>query len=64
MLKMNLIRQEELCGEVYREVWRKLYWGLDGDLYWELRRELDREVRRQLGSQIRTKFLHSKISRV
>jgi hypothetical protein len=64
MLKMNLIRQEELYKglhwELRREVDRGLYWelrwklygGFNGELYWALR------------FPIHTDFLHSKISRV
>jgi len=60
MLQMNLIIQEELCGGLYRELYRELCWELWG----ELSRELYLEVWRPLGSQIRTDFSHSKISRV
>jgi hypothetical protein len=60
---MNLIRQEELCGEV-----NELYWELRrelcGELYWGLYRELRGELYWELGSQIRTNFSLSKILRV
>jgi|LakMenE18May11ns_1017448.scaffolds.fasta_scaffold4966338_1 hypothetical protein len=67
MLKMNLITQKELYGEVYREVyektWRGLHWGVDREtwreLYWEVS-----IVRGELKIQILTDFSHSKISRV
>ena len=73
---MNLIRQEELWGDLYWELWmelngelrRELYWELDLELNGELWRELNRglygEVYQPLGLQIRTNFSHSKISRV
>jgi hypothetical protein len=61
---MNLIRQEELCGEVYGELWRELYEGLYGELDRKLYVGLYREVNWPLGLQIRTNFSHSKISRV
>ena len=51
MLKMNLITQKELRGD--------LCWELDRELYGELYLELW-----ELGTQIRIEFLHSKISRV
>jgi hypothetical protein len=63
MLQMNLIRQEELCGEVnelYWELRRELYGELWGELYWGLYEE----VYLELGSQIRTNFSLSKILRV
>jgi hypothetical protein len=64
MLQMNLIIQEELCGEVchelYWELRRELYGELWGELYWGLYCE----VYRPLGSQIRTNFSLSKILRV
>ena len=60
MLKMNLIRQEELYREVYREVYRELYWELCDELYGELYREVYWELRREvygaLGLQIRAEF--------
>jgi hypothetical protein len=67
MLKMNLITQEELYGELYGD----LYWELYDDLYWKLHAELLGELYDdlylelwELGTQIRIEFLHSKISRV
>ena len=67
MLKMNLITQNELCGEVYWEV----YGGLDRELcrilsmvlYWQVCGELDRHVWGEL-CRIRADFSLSKISRV
>ena len=72
MLQMNLIRRKEFLAELYMELYREVYWGLNGELCEELRREVDwelwgelaREVHRPLGSQILTDFSHSKISRV
>ena len=68
MLQMNLIIQEELCGEVchelYWELRRELYGELWGELYWGLYRELRGELYWELGSQIRTNFSLSKILRV
>ena len=55
MLKMNLITQKELYGEVYREVYEKTW----RELYWEVS-----IVRGELKIQILTDFSHSKISRV
>jgi hypothetical protein len=68
MLQMNLIIQEELCGEVchelYWELRRELYGELWGELYWGLYCGLNGEVYSPLGDQIRADFSHSKISRV
>jgi hypothetical protein len=50
MLKMNLITQEELWGDLYEEVYMELYRGLGWELYGEL------------GAQIRANFSFSKIS--
>ena len=75
MLKMNLIRQEELCGDLSLELRRELCWELCGDLSWEIRWELYWEVYEELseglygelyaelwrlGTQIRAKFSDSK----
>jgi hypothetical protein len=63
MLKMNLIRQEELYGELYGD----LYWELYDDLYWKLHAELLGELYGELylelwelGTQIRIDFHNSK----
>jgi hypothetical protein len=71
MLKMNLITQKELRGDLCWELDRELYGELYGDLWDELYEELygeeelyHWELCEPLGSQIRTNFSHSKISRV
>jgi hypothetical protein len=63
MLKMNLITQEELYGELYGD----LYWELYDDLYWKLHAELLGELYGELylelwelGTQIRIDFHNSK----
>jgi hypothetical protein len=60
MLKMNLITQEELWGELYGEVDGKLSVGLYREVGWELYRELCWELWGELywvlGSQILTDF--------
>jgi hypothetical protein len=75
MLKMNLIRQEELCGgfnrkmnrELYRELCDELYGELYRELYWEVYEELSEGLYGELyaelwrlGTQIRAKFSDSK----
>ncbi len=64
MLKMNLITQKELWGELYGEVDGELYGEVWRELYGEVNWEVGWEVYQPLGLQIRTKFSHSKISRV
>ena len=60
MLKMNLITQEELWGELYGEVDGKLSVGLYREVGWELSRELYRgfngELYQPLGFPIHTDF--------
>ena len=64
MLKMNLITQKELYGELDRELYRELDREVYMKLGWELCGDLYGEVHRPLVFQIRADFSHYKISRV